>query len=51
MGRRLNQTYRTGVLSEDTDTPVWIFAVAGFLLGFGFWCMGHHIVSLPWATA
>ena len=39
------QTYRTGVVSEDTDTPVWILVVAGFLLGFGFWCMGHHIVS------
>ncbi|KAL8307031.1 hypothetical protein RB593_005770 [Gaeumannomyces tritici] len=39
------QTYQTGLVSEDTDTPIWILIVAGFLLGFGFWCMGHHIVS------
>ncbi|KAF5264452.1 hypothetical protein FOXYS1_4766 [Fusarium oxysporum] len=39
------QTFRTGVVSEDSDTPVWILVVAGFLLGAGFWFMGHHIIK------
>jgi phosphate/sulfate permease len=39
------QTYQTGVVSEDTDTPIWILVVAGFLLGTGFWFMGHHIMK------
>lgn len=39
------QTFRTGVVEEDSDTPIWILVVAGFLLGAGFWFMGHHIVK------
>ncbi|KAM6536146.1 hypothetical protein FALCPG4_002163 [Fusarium falciforme] len=39
------QTYQTGVVSEDSDTPIWILVVAGFLLGAGFWFMGHHIMK------
>ncbi|PNP53055.1 hypothetical protein FNYG_15783 [Fusarium nygamai] len=39
------QTYQTGVVSEDSDTPIWILVVAGFLLGAGFWFMGHHIIK------
>jgi phosphate/sulfate permease len=38
------QTYQTGVVSEDADTPVWILIIAGFLLGAGFWFMGFHII-------
>ncbi|RGP69395.1 phosphate transporter [Fusarium longipes] len=39
------QTFRTGVVSEDAATPVWILVIAGFLLGAGFWFMGHHIIK------
>lgn len=39
------QTFRTGVVSEDSDTPIWILIIAGFLLGAGFWFMGHHIIK------
>ncbi|RSL48026.1 hypothetical protein CEP54_013105 [Fusarium duplospermum] len=39
------QTFRTGIVEEDSDTPTWILVVAGFLLGAGFWFMGHHIVK------
>ncbi|KAI6513375.1 hypothetical protein MCOR10_009248 [Pyricularia oryzae] len=38
------QTYQTGAVSSKTDTPIWILIAAGFLLGAGFWFMGHHIV-------
>lgn len=38
------QTYQTGAVSEDSDTPVWILIIAGFLLGAGFWFMGFHII-------
>lgn len=36
--------WRTGVVTEDVDTPVWILVVAGFLLGAGFWFFGYHII-------
>ena len=36
--------WREGVIIEESDTPVWILVVAGFLLGAGFWFFGHHIV-------
>ncbi|KAH7179960.1 phosphate transporter [Fusarium flagelliforme] len=39
------QTFRTGVVSEDSATPIWILVAAGFLLGAGFWFMGHHIIK------
>ncbi|CRK06971.1 hypothetical protein BN1708_009754 [Verticillium longisporum] len=38
------QVFRTGLVTEDVNTPVWILVVAGFLLGAGFWFMGHHII-------
>lgn len=38
------QTYQSGVVSEDSDTPVWILVIAGLLLGAGFWFMGFHII-------
>ncbi|EDN05261.1 phosphate-repressible phosphate permease [Histoplasma capsulatum] len=37
-------TYITGVVSKETDTPIWILVVAGFLLGAGFWFFGYHII-------
>lgn len=37
-------TYLSGEVTEDNDTPVWILAIAGFLIGAGFWFMGWHIV-------
>ncbi|ROT37339.1 phosphate transporter family protein [Sodiomyces alkalinus F11] len=39
------QTYNTGEVGSENPTPVWILAVAGILLGAGFWFMGHHIVK------
>jgi phosphate/sulfate permease len=37
-------TYTTGVVTKEADTPVWILVVAGLLLGIGFWFYGYHIV-------
>ena len=37
-------TYQDGVVSEETDTPIWILVIAGFLLGAGFWFFGYHII-------
>ncbi|KAL2752036.1 hypothetical protein ACRALDRAFT_2055516 [Sodiomyces alcalophilus JCM 7366] len=39
------EVYRDGRVAEDVDTPVWILVIAGFLLGAGFWFMGHHIIK------
>ncbi|WYZ35266.1 hypothetical protein EsH8_I_001542 [Colletotrichum jinshuiense] len=39
------QVYMTGEISENGETPIWILVVAGFLLGAGFWFMGHHIIK------
>ncbi|KAH7324786.1 phosphate-repressible phosphate permease [Stachybotrys elegans] len=38
------QTWRTGRIESDSDTPIWILIAAGFLLGAGFWFMGYHII-------
>lgn len=38
------QTFQTGEVGSKSAAPVWILAVAGFLLGAGFWVMGYHIV-------
>ncbi|KAI4648439.1 uncharacterized protein J4E79_010061 [Alternaria viburni] len=37
-------TYTTGVVTKEADTPIWILVVAGLLLGIGFWFYGYHIV-------
>ncbi|EDU44265.1 PitA Phosphate sulfate permease [Pyrenophora tritici-repentis] len=37
-------TYTTGVVTKEADTPIWILIVAGILLGAGFWFYGYHIV-------
>ncbi|CAN9084579.1 unnamed protein product [Alternaria sp. RS040] len=37
-------TYTTGVVTKEADTPIWILVVAGLLLGLGFWFYGYHIV-------
>ncbi|KAM0327195.1 hypothetical protein ACHAQA_006328 [Verticillium albo-atrum] len=39
------QVFLTGQVTEDVNTPIWILVVAGFLLGAGFWFMGHHIIK------
>ncbi|KAJ0162586.1 Phosphate-repressible phosphate permease pho-4 [Colletotrichum tanaceti] len=39
------QVYMTGEIREDGESPVWILVAAGFLLGAGFWFMGHHIIK------
>ncbi len=38
------ETWSTGVTSAKTDTPLWIKAVGGLGLGFGFWTFGYHIM-------
>lgn len=38
------QTYRSGVVNTEADTPIWFLAVAGLLLGAGFWFFGYHII-------
>jgi phosphate/sulfate permease len=38
------ETWRSGVTSATTDTPVWIKAVGGIGLGVGFWTFGYHIM-------
>lgn len=37
-------TYQAGVVNTDASTPVWILAVAGCLIGLGFWFYGYHIM-------
>ncbi|PGG99232.1 hypothetical protein AJ79_08624 [Helicocarpus griseus UAMH5409] len=37
-------TFITGVVSEESNTPIWILVIAGILLGAGFWFYGYHIV-------
>lgn len=37
-------TYTAGVISTKAPTPVWMLVVAGFLLGFGFWVFGYHVI-------
>ncbi|KAJ5264248.1 hypothetical protein N7505_008169 [Penicillium chrysogenum] len=37
-------TWHSGKASTKTDTPIWIKAVGGLGLGFGFWTFGYHIM-------
>lgn len=37
-------TYTSGVVTSESDTPIWILIIAGFLLGAGFWFLGYHII-------
>ncbi|KAL2040677.1 hypothetical protein N7G274_006656 [Stereocaulon virgatum] len=37
-------TYQAGAVATKVPTPVWILAVAGFLLGAGFWFYGFKII-------
>lgn len=36
--------WRSSTVPGKTDTPVWIKAVGGLGLGFGFWTYGYHIM-------
>ena len=38
------QTFRSGEVGTDSDTPVWFLVIAGLLLGMGFWVYGFHII-------
>lgn len=38
------ETYMSGDVAQDSNTPIWILVVAGVLLGLGFWFMGFHII-------
>ncbi|ODH46682.1 hypothetical protein GX48_07239 [Paracoccidioides brasiliensis] len=37
-------TFITGVVDKEANTPIWILVVAGFLLGAGFWFFGYNII-------
>ncbi|KAI7637081.1 phosphate transporter [Hortaea werneckii] len=37
-------TWKSGEVDSESDTPVWILAVAGILLGGGFWFLGWRII-------
>jgi hypothetical protein len=30
-------TYTSGEVTKEADTPIWILIIAGLLLGVGFW--------------
>ena len=36
--------WRSGEVANSVDTPIFILAVAGILLGTGFWFFGYHII-------
>lgn len=38
------QTYKASKVETRSPTPVWMLAVAGLLLGTGFWFFGFHII-------
>lgn len=38
------ETYRSGEVATESDTPVWFLVIAGLLLGLGFWVYGFHII-------
>ena len=38
------ETFKSGEVGTESDTPVWFLVVAGFLLGLGFWVYGFHII-------
>lgn len=37
-------TWQTSNVDPEADTPPWMLAVAGILLGTGFWFFGYHVV-------
>ena len=37
-------TYRAGAVDTESETPHWSLAIAGLLLGAGFWFFGYHII-------
>lgn len=37
-------TYRSAMVDTESPTPTWMLAVAGILLGLGFWFFGYHII-------
>ncbi|KAF2744979.1 putative phosphate-repressible phosphate permease [Sporormia fimetaria CBS 119925] len=39
------ETYQAGRVSTTAPTPTWFLAVAGLLLGLGFWIYGYNIMK------
>lgn len=37
-------TWKASAVDTESETPVWMLVIAGFLLGAGFWFFGFHIV-------
>lgn len=37
-------TWKASEVDTESETPVWMLVIAGFLLGTGFWFFGFHIV-------
>ncbi|KAL4802517.1 phosphate transporter [Aspergillus unguis] len=37
-------TFISGGVDTEADTPVWFLVIAGLLLGGGFWVYGYHIM-------
>lgn len=37
-------TWQASQVDTEADTPKWMLAVAGILLGMGFWFFGYHII-------
>lgn len=37
-------TWKAEEVATKSPTPIWILAVAGILLGAGFWFFGYHII-------
>ncbi|KAG8530879.1 uncharacterized protein KY384_004236 [Bacidia gigantensis] len=37
-------TYKANAVDSESAAPRWILAIAGFLLGAGFWFFGYHII-------
>lgn len=39
------ETYKAGAVSTTSPTPTWFLAIAGLLLGLGFWIYGYNIIK------
>lgn len=37
-------TYQSGVVDTESDTPVWLIVIGGACLGLGFWFYGYNIM-------
>ncbi|PVH85132.1 phosphate-repressible phosphate permease [Cadophora sp. DSE1049] len=37
-------TWKSGTVREDANTPIWIVCIAAILIGAGFWFCGYKVV-------